>query len=259
MEPYVLFENDKFIVFYKPPYYIMDTTFKYLKKTPNEIAQQFKSKRRPFLIYVRDYILQHYGINLRPPNYGVCQRLDIDTSGAVLVAKYNEDFNFCRNIINNKVETTKIYICLVNGIVEKKNGFIKDNIKCDKKGMTYCKTGSEGDPSCSYYQVINDYHCDANHSYSLVFVRIFTGRTHQIRVHMKSIGHPIVSDDRYISKSLRQDNLRLCQRMFLHNIFLSFYYNNKLNKVIVPLSDDLKDCLKKLSKCINEPLGNIKE
>ena len=83
-----------------------------------------------------------------------------------------------------------------------------------------------------------------NKIFSLVLVRIFTGRTHQVRVSMKSLGTPIVSDDRYSVKSEIQKEL--IKRMFLHNIYLSFEDNNKRYNIDIPLPTDIQNCLKKM-------------
>ena len=64
---------------------------------------------------------------------------------------------------------------------------------------------------------------------------------------MKSLGTPLVSDDRYIYKKLRKENMKLCKRMFLHNIMLSFNYNNKNHTTIIPLPQDLHKCLEKMN------------
>lgn len=252
MEPYLIFEDDMFLVFFKPPYYIMDTDsiHKYKDKCKKDYECMFKQKVKPFHVWVKLYLNKHFKINANSPDYNCCQRLDINTSGMVLVSKHNQDFKLCRSIINDKINTTKVYICLVNGLIQNKSGFIINNIKCFKK-PTYCKTipydkkNYKSMPSCSYYYVKNEYLYKDKY-YSLVYVRIFTGRTHQVRVHMKSLGTPIVSDDKYTPYDIRKDNYELIERIFLHNHILQFKYIEKNYKFKLPLTDDLKKCIKKL-------------
>jgi 23S rRNA pseudouridine1911/1915/1917 synthase len=249
MEPYLLFENEDLLVFSKPPYYIMDTSRNYRKILKDKINEMYKSNRKPYLLFIRKYLKDNYNINAYGPGYNCCHRLDIHTSGCVLVSKKPSYYHNCRKIINNKDTTFKIYVCLVKGLLSNKKGFIYKNIKCSKKLPTYCNTlifnknSKNSLPSISYYQVLNEYSYK-NVFYSLVCVRIFTGRTHQIRVHMKSLGNPIILDDRY-SHNTKTDK-ELIDRMFLHNIYLSFLYKNNRVKVEVPLPIDIKKCLNKL-------------
>ena len=147
---------------------------------------------------------------------------------------------------------------------KKKKGFIKaytkteQNEKC--KAIVHCTKYSTGEgcqDSLSYYQVLGEYNDSENKKYSLVLVRIFTGRTHQIRVHMKFLGHPIISDDRYHlckteeeEQEFQEVNKKLINRLFLHNIFFCFKNNlnqENYNNISVPIPDDIKRCLNKLT------------
>lgn len=260
MEPYPLFEDDKFVVFYKPPFWMMNTDYDYESETPERIAMFFEGDRKPFLIFIKNFMKEHYQEEVSIKNsYNVCQRLDINTSGCVLVSKRKEDWYNCRRIIDTKSITKKIYICLVSGILKEKKGFIKRFLKLEKhdNGMSMIQSSKfrvpDSKDSLSYYQVLSEYTYEKN-NYSLVIIRIFTGRTHQIRVHMKSIGHPIISDDRYNlceseaeEEECRQVNNSLINRMFLHNIFLSYKPHDKYLNVIAPAPDDIKECLKKMT------------
>ena len=250
MEPYVIQEDNKFCFFCKPPYYIMDTSRDYTSLDADYIKKMYKTSRKPFLMYVKDYLIKNYKTHPGPPQYNACQRLDINTSGIVLVAKKNEYWETCRKIINNKDNTVKIYVCLVNGRIKNKKGYIYLNIKCGGIPV-YCTT-EEFDKeatgsmySYSYYQVYREYEREGK-VYSLVYVRIFTGRTHQIRVHMKSLGTTIVSDDLYTDESVREKNKELVERMFLHNIYLGFSHENTNYSVQLRLLPDLVKCLKRL-------------
>ena len=166
-----------------------------------------------------------------------------------MVSKYNKYFPLCRKIINDKESTIKLYTCLVNGLLFKKKGFIITNIKCDKK-PTYCRFYNKdsfiGQKSITYYEVLNEYKYDEQF-YSLINVRIFTGRTHQIRVSMNSQNTPLVSDNKYyLNKMQHNKNKKLVNRMFLHNYNLVVNIDNNVKNVFCDLPDDLKECLNKL-------------
>jgi len=246
MIPFPLLETNEFIIFYKPPNWIVDTDTDYSNVTRDNLDKVLIN-RKPFHLYVKYYLEVYYGVTPDQDSYNCCQRLDKETSGAILVSIQNKNWMYMRSIINNKQNTHKIYIALVEGIITKKSGYILNNIKCTKSFPIMCDTipfdlnDKTSFYSCSYYEVAKEYELDGN-MYSLVKVRIFTGRTHQIRVHMKSIGHPIISDDRYSNKKVF-----LCDRMFLHNIYLGFTYKKHQYNVIVPVPYDLTDCLKSMT------------
>ena len=193
----------------------------------------------------KQYLYNKYNIITKYPSFGCCHRLDINTSGMIFIGTTNHAK--CRHIISDKINTIKIYVCLVNGIIKNKNGYIKKYIKCTNIPI-FCKTydTNENDAlgACSYYTVYKEYIYD-NKYYSLVHIRIFTGRTHQIRIHMKSIGHSLVSDDKYTDKLLYKDNITLFKRIFLHNFFLSFIYKKRYT-FKCDLPQDLASPLKKI-------------
>jgi len=93
----------------------------------------------------------------------------------------------------------------------------------------------------------------SSHGYSLVACDIKTGRTHQIRVHMLHLGHPLVSDDKYVTTEQLAEDRSWCPRLFLHNYRLSFRdIRQKQVSVICPLAEDLRTALGRLGAC--EPL-----
>lgn len=261
MEPYLLKETENFLFFYKPPFYIMDTSTNYKKMSKKELNNLKKKNNKPFLLFIEKFLYDKYKTITDNDSFNCCQRLDIQTSGIVMVSKYNKYFPLCRKIINNKNETIKLYVCLVNGLFYNKKGYIINKIDCDKK-PTYCKTynrnmSNKGSLSSSYYYVLKEYKLN-DKFYSLVNVRIFTGRTHQIRVHMNSMNCPLVSDDRYyISKQLHKDNLELCNRMFLHNYNLVININDKFENIICKIPPDLNNCLQKLESIKSYKYNNL--
>ncbi len=133
-------------------------------------------------------------------------RLDLDTSGVTIFAKceYIQEC-FIKQMVNNTFK--KEYLCLVDGIFEKKVGTISMPIS-RKEGsiIERCVDTINGKIAITNYKVLNEFK-----NYSLVKCILETGRTHQIRVHMANIGHPILSDTLYSTKS------NLINRQALHS------------------------------------------
>lgn len=155
---------------------------------------------------------------LRP---GIVHRLDKETSGLLIVAKTQSAFDYLKkNFQERKIK--KIYSALVHGILKTKSGRIE--IPLGKLGTRqttriHGKHELTEKTAITEYKVIKTYNLELT-TYSLLEVLPLTGRTHQIRVHLKSIGHPIVCDPVYGGKKLS------CPpglgRLFLHAQKLSF-------------------------------------
>ena len=152
------------------------------------------------------------GINgeMRP---GIVHRLDKDTSGLIIVAKNDKAHTKLTEMFKHK-EIKKTYLAIVKGKVSKETGRIETNIgrdEKDRKKMSVSRDEKKGKLAITTYKVI-----DSNERYSLLDVNIETGRTHQIRVHMKHIGYPILGDIVYG----RPDNKIM--RQMLHAYKLEF-------------------------------------
>lgn len=129
--------------------------------------------------------LSGIGGEIRP---GIIHRLDKDTSGVLIVAKNDMAHINISNQIKNR-ETKKVYIALVRGVIKENEATINMPIgrsKKDRKKMAVTKDGKE---AVTHFRVLKRYE-----NFTLVEIKIDTGRTHQIRVHMSEIGYPIVGD-----------------------------------------------------------------
>lgn len=129
--------------------------------------------------------LSGIGGEIRP---GIVHRLDKDTSGLLIVAKNDESHIKMSNQIKNR-EVTKIYIALVRGVINENEATIKMPIgrsTKDRKKMAVSKNGKD---AITHFTVLKRYQ-----KYTLLQIKIDTGRTHQIRVHMAEIGHPVIGD-----------------------------------------------------------------
>ncbi len=146
---------------------------------------------------------------LRP---GIVHRLDKDTSGVLVVAKTSEAHrNLSKQFASHTNE--KVYIAICKGVFAKRRGTIENNLKRsdgNRKLFAVTERPNEGKHAISHYQVLRQFE-----NCALVRVRIETGRTHQIRVHMSSIGHPVLGDELYGRRDKNYDGL-LC----LHSMSL---------------------------------------
>jgi 23S rRNA pseudouridine1911/1915/1917 synthase len=136
--------------------------------------------------------LSNIGGELRP---GIVHRLDKDTAGALLVAKNNHSHTRISEEFAKK-EVKKIYEAIVKGAVIPTEGVIERPIRRSERNRKKFRAGENGKPSATHYQVIDS-------KSETTWVRFFpkTGRTHQIRVHAVSMGHPIIGDPLYARRS----------------------------------------------------------
>lgn len=179
--------------------------------------------------------LRKFEAEMRP---GIVHRLDKDTSGLLIVAKnLRTQAALVEQMQQHQVE--KRYLALVEGLVSLDQGSIDAPIGRDprhRQQMTI--TAQEGREARTHFRVQHRY---ARHT--LLLLQLETGRTHQIRVHLKAIGHPVVGDPVYGS---RHSRLQLpLQRQFLHAYQLKFTHpiTGKALEFTAPLPDDLQKIL----------------
>ncbi len=185
-----------------------------------------------------------------PSRKGIVHRLDKDTSGLLIIARTFNGYNhFVTQFKERKVK--KHYLAMVNGVLRHKEGIIDSPIGRDiknRKKMSL-KADNEGRNAVTKYKVIEEFNPEPKILFSLLEVEIMTGRTHQIRVHMKAIGHPVVMDRSYGQRSFnnRVEEKFGLNRQFLHAEKLEFIdTKNKKVSMKCPLPDDLNKFIRKI-------------
>lgn len=172
-------------------------------------------------------------------------RLDKDTSGILILAKNRESADLLSNYFKNKDQNIdKIYLALVIGKFSKDQGEINIPLlkKVENGVEKVYKDEKEGKDAITLYKVIG---YSTKYNVSLVEVKLLTGRTHQIRVHMKEIGHPILGDGKYGSKKAFVDELSNDMHLHAYYIKIKNFFDKDL-EIKAPLSQEFKKTLNKL-------------
>lgn len=172
----VVFENDDYAVIDKDEDVIVHPAGPIVSGTlVNGIMERFNS-------------LSNLGGEDRP---GIVHRLDKDTTGLIVIAKNNKAHQYFKNLFQKR-QVDKTYITIVHGNFDEKTGHIETYIDRNIYNRKKMAVTDQGRLAISDYKVIKEVE-----GYSLLEVKIKTGRTHQIRLHMEYINHPILGDSLY--------------------------------------------------------------
>ena len=218
---------------------------------------------------VIDTTIEDYLMGLSPfsglERAGIVHRLDRDTSGLLIIAK-SEEIKLKLQALFYERKIRKTYLALVHGSIEPDTGEIEAPIVRNPKNRHKFTVGAGGRDSSTNFEVIERYSLPVfemlsersnitkkevkyyeDHAKYYSYVRLFpkTGRTHQIRVHMQYIRHPLVSDTVYLNKKLYRLDKIWCQRHFLHASEVRFSHpkSGKNIEIICPLPSDLESAL----------------
>ncbi len=215
----IVYEDDQLLVVNKPAGLVVHPGHgNYSGTLVNALAYHFRDNP--------DY-------DVSDPRLGLVHRIDKDTSGLLVVAKTPDAKTYLGRQFFNKT-THRQYVALVWGKFDEPSGTVEGNIgrnPKDRLQMTVFPDGDQGKHAVTHYRVIEN----LSHV-ALVECQLETGRTHQIRVHMRHIGHPLFSDERYGGdKVLRgiatakymqfvQNCFKICPRQALHAKTLGFVH-----------------------------------
>lgn len=231
----ILFEDSDKLVVFKPCGVLthMDTNYRentLINALVDKIhLEEFEEKNRP----------------------GIVHRLDKDTSGILLVCKNLK----CRDFYIEQFKKRKVekrYYAIVFGHLKDKKGIIDSPIIRDlktRKKMTV-SSDKKAKPSITHFEVLKEFKLQ-NMKFALLELDLKTGRTHQLRVHLSAISHPIVGDFLYGSKKENEDLKNISKRMYLESYKISFKDNlsSEFLTFKKELSEDFKSFLSNLDEC----------
>jgi len=170
---------------------------------------------------------------------GIVHRIDKDTSGLLMVAKNDRAHRSLAAQLKAKTNLRE-YIALVHGVIKEETGTINAPLGRSPKDRKKQAIVADGRPAVTHFKVLKRYL-----HYTLISCRLETGRTHQIRVHLQSIGHPLVGDPLYGPKKTIKGH-----GQFLHAKLLGFKHpvTGEMLQFEAPLPPIFKATLAKLDK-----------
>ena len=174
-------------------------------------------------------------------------RLDRNTAGIVVFGKNITALRELADLLNDKNKVSKRYLALVKGEIDKDGEINAPLEKNAKNGRVY--VNENGKPSLTRYKVLKHLN-----GYTLLEVELLTGRTHQIRVHMAYINHPVIGDSKYGDFALNKEiedkynfknQFLVAYQLYFHSLDNNLKYLSK-KKFEIPLPKELSDLLDKL-------------
>lgn len=235
MKEVSLDRNKNFEIIFEGPDFLI------VNKPANLLVHPVKNLKEITLV---DLLLKRYpeikNVGEDPLRAGIVHRLDKEVSGLMIIPRNQKSFEHFKNEFKNK-KIEKKYLALVHGKVKKDEGIITLPLAKDKGKILLAKSIDleKIKESWTEYEVIKRFK-----DFTLLKIRTKTGRTHQIRIHLKTIGHPIVGDEKY--KIKRQKTIQL-KRIFLHAYKLGFHdLAGNLCEYQIDLPEELKDFLNSL-------------
>lgn len=214
----IIYEDDDLLIINKPPFLLTHPTLKKVDITlANGIVYYFNDKYKKKLV----------------PRF--VNRLDMNTSGLIVIAKNAFTQSFFQSE-NANIE--KKYLAIAEGIIEDNHFIIEKSIYKDGDRLDRI-IDERGQYAKTEFKVIERF---KNIGVTLVECKLYTGRTHQIRVHLKSINHPIIGDSLYNPESKYN---KIVNRQMLHSYFLEFNHptTGKRLKFDIGLYKDMKDLI----------------
>ncbi len=231
--PELIYQDEDLLALNKPPLWIVNRAKTTLKK-----------------VTIQDWLEKNFyfeTIKKKNLRAGIVHRLDKDTSGILLVAKTEEVLiKLQEQFFNRQVE--KKYLALVHDILPEEGEINApvSRLPWDREKFGVTLGGKKSQTSFCRKGVYQK----GGEKYSLVLVFPKTGRTHQIRVHFRYLGYPIVADQAYVGRKRFKKDQAWCSRIFLHAAALSFIHPRRKERMEleVPLPKDLSSALETMKK-----------
>lgn len=233
----IIYEDDNFVAIDKPVGLVVHSD----GKTEETSVADWVLQKYPHIGEVGEPWKTPEGLLI--PRPGIVHRIDRETSGALLICKNQNAFEFMKSKFKNR-EVSKSYFAFVYGEMKDSRGVIDRPIARSRKDFRLwsAQRGARGveREAITEFVVI-----ERGNGFSFLEVKPKTGRTHQIRVHLKAVNHPIICDKLYAPK--RQAELGF-KRLALHAARISFENQNKVLIVIeAPMPEDFRLALSSLS------------
>ena len=221
----VVWEDEDILVVNKPKNMITHPT---LKETSGTLVNALLFK------YGYDGLSDINGV-LRP---GIVHRIDRNTSGLLMVAKNNNAHNFLSKQIKTKTAQRK-YLAVVNGNFDCTEGTVDAPILRHPTKPEKMAVVEGGKPSVTHFKVLEQFK-----GYSFLELKLETGRTHQIRVHMNHIGHPLVNDSLYAKIPFKVKTTE--QVLQSYSLKFATLKSDDIIELEIPQDDDIQKVLKYL-------------
>ena len=164
------------------------------------------------MICVRDETLKEWPV--------IAHRLDKETSGALLLAKNLKSLRWLMDQFKER-KVDKEYVALVHGWIEPREGRVKLPLSSKRRGGVRKAIRYDGKMADTAWKMVKKFSKDGQ-KYSLLKIKIYTGRTHQIRVHLAHLGYPVYSDSQYLHRKQMWLDRQVLSRHFLHASKIEF-------------------------------------
>lgn len=223
----ITFSNDDILIINKPSGLLVYPT---IHNEPDTLAHRL----------AHYFKINNIFQNANEYRYGIVHRLDKDTSGLLIIAKNPEIYAKLQEMMKNN-QIKRKYICIVNNCFSPNDFLFKINVPIGRVYGNELRMRANATKDLKNATTIVNVLKNISNSYALVECELLTGRTHQVRVHMQYINHPIVNDPLYgIDKKTSKYN----QYLYCSNI--SFYEPNTKNLINInlPLPEEFNDFLK---------------
>lgn len=229
----ILFENDAFLAINKPPGIVVNRAESVKGETVQDWAEKRSTNLQIYKSTNEDFVNRA----------GIVHRIDKETSGILLIAKTSEAFaelqrQFKERLIN------KTYVAIVHGELKPEEGVVRapvGRLPWNKERFGIVPGGKESATRYTVRKIISK----IGEPFSFVELHPETGRTHQIRVHMKYINHPILGDYLYAGRKTSRDDRTWAPRVMLHawKLICLDPITAAPIEIIAPIPDDMNSIL----------------